>query len=434
MLSLSTYIAKASIYIQPFVVLIYTFLSITALYSLKSNALTDLASSGKIRNYLQTSTTSNNDDCQQVSHPIIRKVYYICNKIDEYKCFFLNHDLFLVNKSLYSHFYTVGLVSYSILFFCLSLLYGNHETIHKHIIIYKIFVAYNYFQVFDRHLKIATLMLHFHLFRRCLECRYVHVWKIHKSNSRNLSKKTENTQAKMHVAGYVLGILHYVILPLVFLPDLSFRGEEDVLTGKENTVTECEKNNHSNKVPKVLMTACAVMLYLICQIEQYRHHVILANLRTKNNKYSDPDSSSKKERENKQEQVRKMEPPSSNQQGEYFIPHGRLFEYVSCPHYFIEILIYLSFAIILSLNSSQSYKNSGNCETMKNENSYTLEQCIDHNYLWSRNKYLQYKHWSLLFWVVTNLMVSAVHNDHWYKKTFGNQYPIRRKRLIPFIW
>ena len=74
--------------------------------------------------------------------------------------------------------------------------------------------------------------------------------------------------------------------------------------------------------PNVLIGAT---LFLLLNILQDRHHIILANLRLKGEKVEEP-----------KDDIKKF----------YFLPKGLWFEYVDTPHYFCEILIYFSMLII----------------------------------------------------------------------------------------
>ena len=78
---------------------------------------------------------------------------------------------------------------------------------------------------------------------------------------------------------------------------------------------------------------------------------------------------------------------------DYKIPRGGLFEWVSCPNYFGEILEWLGWAIAT----------------------------------WSLAGL------SFALWVIANLAPRARSNHQWYKENFSN-YPKNRKKLIPGIW
>jgi 3-oxo-5-alpha-steroid 4-dehydrogenase 1 len=76
----------------------------------------------------------------------------------------------------------------------------------------------------------------------------------------------------------------------------------------------------------------------------------------------------------------------------YIIPSGGLFNYISCPNHFGEIIEWTGFAIMT----------------------------------WS------FPGLSFAVWTICNLLPRAIHHHRWYKTTFAN-YPVNRKALIPFI-
>ena len=78
--------------------------------------------------------------------------------------------------------------------------------------------------------------------------------------------------------------------------------------------------------------------------------------------------------------------------GGYKIPKGGVFNFISCPNYFGEIIEWIGFSIIaLSLPAL----------------SFTL-------------------------WTCFNLIPRALNHHEWYKESFNN-YPVKRKAVIPFV-
>lgn len=80
---------------------------------------------------------------------------------------------------------------------------------------------------------------------------------------------------------------------------------------------------------------------------------------------------------------------------QHHIPRGGWFELVSCPHYFMEVLIYTAMGMVAGLSH------------------YTL--------------------WSVVIFVYVNQIVAAKISHEWYKKTFKD-YPKERTALIPYIF
>lgn len=76
------------------------------------------------------------------------------------------------------------------------------------------------------------------------------------------------------------------------------------------------------------------------------------------------------------------------------MPSGGLFELISCPHYFAEILIYISLAIV---------------------------QCG-----------LSVTWWLVVCFVVVNQVIMGISNHQWYLNKFPN-YPRNRRAVIPFL-
>lgn len=124
----------------------------------------------------------------------------------------------------------------------------------------------------------------------------------------------------------------------------------------------------------------SVVLFCWSSWHQFKCHFILAGIRKSTNKRTTitdtPNSSS-----------------LHNQQ--YSIPHGDWFQYCSSPHYWAEILIYISIWLALGLS-----------------NTYFL-MC--------------------LATTVLNLVYTARLNHSWYIRTF-EYFPKNRRIIIPFIY
>lgn len=183
-------------------------------------------------------------------------------------------------------------------------------------------------------LSLPQVLLFLHLFRRIYECIYVH-------QSRPTSQ--------MHIAGYLLGVGHYIILPLVFF------------VARPTSAT-----------PSPILALIIGIANLWMQYEQYQHHLLLALLRTATSlTYPLP-------------------------------PQKRWFRYILCPHYLAEILIYLTWAILLQLESPGMTRG----ETQHSMPSFLI---------FLLNTGRLYKHWFLFLWVTVNLSISSRNNYEWYK-------------------
>ena len=211
----------------------------------------------------------------------------------------------------------------------------------------------------------------------------------------------------MHVAGYLLGLFHYLILPFAFIsaPDCSSSVEIS-----EEILTTTQRQPLMSDEPQVII---GVILCLFAQMQQYRHHMILAEIRLRRN------------------EEKKLEPGSAATKSvqKYHIPRGGLFQYVSCPHYLAEILIYTSFLLLLRDIDSRSLlllPAEWNCGPSLLLCESTWWQALNSLKVWKAG--------ALLLWVTTNLSVSAWNSHSWYLDTFQESYPENRKALIPFVW
>jgi 3-oxo-5-alpha-steroid 4-dehydrogenase len=242
---------------------------------------------------------------------------------------------FYVPKRCFAHFYLVGIVQ---LIACASVRTGSSPP-----------------------WTVVWLLLGSHLVRRYGECLYVHKW---------------TQQSRMHVAGYLLGIIHYLLLPLVFCTE----GASTTANPNARSTINSEYVRSGSRF--VGQVAC-VVLCLYAQYQQHRHHCTLANLRI----------SSK----------------SSISSAPYAIPTGGWFRLVSSPHYLAEILVYASLVLLASLLADEGSSFAS-----------------------SRQQHL--RRWALLFWVVDNLTVSAISTHRWYLRRFPDEYAkLNRKAIVPHL-
>jgi 3-oxo-5-alpha-steroid 4-dehydrogenase 3 len=156
-----------------------------------------------------------------------------------------------ISKRNFRHFYFVGL-------FSLTTLFGLYS--------------------YPRYPSCAETTVAAHLLRRTYECIYVHHY---------------GPTSKMHIAGWLLGMGHYLILPFVFV------------------------GRHSTRRIS-LISVSIVIANTWFQYEQYQHHLLLAGLRRRKGGPSHP-----------------LPPPI------------RWFRSILCPHYLAEILLYFTWALML---------------------------------------------------------------------------------------
>lgn len=186
---------------------------------------------------------------------------------------------------------------------------------------------------------LAVSLLWIHSLRRLLECFYVSVY----------------SGGVIHLAQYCLGIGYYFLLGITVL-------DHAHLDYKKVTVTELLLQLHWYH-----LFGC--LLYIWASLHQHRCHVILADLR-----------------KDKSGKIVTMK---------HVMPSGDWFEIVSCPHYFAELLIYISIAFLFGLA----------------------------HLTW----------WLLVLFVLFNQSLAAILCHEFYYQKFDS-YPAHRKALIPFVF
>lgn len=251
---------------------------------------------------------------------------------------FFNSQIFLIEKRRFSQFYYIG-----ILWLTASVMLSNKTGVF---------------------VRPSIIILYMHLFRRLYECLYVHKWR---------------PSSRMHIAGYAVGLIHYLWLPSVFirLPcrdclPLIFGSSiaKDLLKFYDETAKD-----GTSRWPPIWLRMPAIVFCLLAQWQQHRHHVYLAELRrvSANNK-------------------------SANDKSHYSLPTKGWFRVVTCPHYLAEIAIYAGFAIILA----QEQKHGP-------------------------------KHWIVFVWVASNLTLSAIINHRWYKANLPRSVIDGKFAIFPHI-
>jgi len=288
---------------------------------------------------------------------------------------------------------------------------------------------------------IAVVLLVVHLIRRAYECAFV--------------QQHAKESSKMHIAGYALGLGYYLVLPFVFwdvdanaarIPTSSNSNSaqnsclafEEILVSKTTAATTTSNNSiyndktYSEIVGVLGMTMICVNLWL--QYEQHAHHDILAGLRRnavaktklghddcdcndvnsnpKNNNSSSGDNDCKRKLPNTREQYS-------------LPPYRRWFRYVLSPHYLAEILLYLSFAVLLETSVVAEgvptvVPNEFVCANSNSQN-HDIQHTASGYVLWFGKTLLpllsvgrKNRHWMLFLWVATNLTVSALNSYDWY--------------------
>ncbi|NXK21593.1 PORED reductase, partial [Arenaria interpres] len=183
---------------------------------------------------------------------------------------------------------------------------------------------------------LVLLLLWLHSCRRLAECLWTSVF----------------SSGVIHIVQYCFGLAYYIAVGSTVLCQVP----ADVRNGKELSLQICWYH------------IVGVTMYVWASLHQHRCLVILANLR-----------------KSKSGKVVSLG---------HSVPFGDWFERVSCPHYFAELLIYVSMAITLGF----------------------------HNLTW----------WCVVTYVLFNQALAAVLSHEFYQKNFSS-YPKHRRAFIPFV-
>lgn len=279
----------------------------------------------------------------------------------------------------------------------------------------------------------AMIMFELHVLRRLYECTYYTIY----GNS------------QMHITGYVAGMAHYVLTPCTLL---AASVEREAVFGWRHAAASSLSPGVWSAVSlgltDTLFKATSIVLFVLANSYQFECHYILyecklialssadavrrealverdlevikemgvgvetvntaklaVNIMSAETAAEVSLHSKQKKRDatlhNRQEHSSRQ---SSSRDSEgtvidkYLLPSGSLFDYVSCPHYLLEIVSYLS--IWLQLSTSLT--------------------CM-----------------LLFLWVTVNLSVVAYNQFVWYMDMFPEAFLKEKKNwriLIPFVW
>ena len=188
----------------------------------------------------------------------------------------------------------------------------------------------------------AVVLMHFQVCRRLYECTRLSIF---------------SSSGRMSMLHYLCGFFFYFGVGLSLLAEAHGFGSSPPVLPPLRAADWLTANH-----------VLGALLFLFFSYVQYRSHVILASLRK----------------------------DSSGRVVTYrhSIPRGFCFELVSCPHYFAEIMIYLSLNLVFAGQSTT----------------------------W----------WMVCSFVVVNQVFVGLFNHNWYLSKFAD-YPTRRKAVIPLL-
>ncbi|CAI4222626.1 unnamed protein product [Auanema sp. JU1783] len=247
-------------------------------------------------------------------------------------------QMIAVPKRWFSHFYQFGvLCTFSAIMLCLSLSYSCYSppsVLSKYLKMLTPVRAH-----FDWTTTITTLCLMlFHVYRRFYETLAISVY----------------SDSTMNIAHYLTGLIHYLILPLTVCCESIGLTTLKPGTFDIHTLTYYQW--------------FGILAFFYSNIQQHLIVRTMASLRKTSSGLT-----------------------SHHNHGLLF---GGWFNLVSCPHFFFEVLIYLSLWIVLQGGFAYKF---------------------------------------LVFFVILNQMFAALINHRWYQTKFPDKMPPQRKALIPYI-
>jgi hypothetical protein len=287
---------------------------------------------------------------------------------------------FSILKSYFQHMYLVGSVvgGFYLLITLRVVLISNHD-----------------FYIRDALTNVCIqgmVMFEVHCIRRLCECLFM----------------TKYGTSTMDIAGYLVGILHYLLVPSCIFSSLLKRGRD--------SPESC--NSVLLSVTRVL----SLFLFVVGNISQFKCHRILFNLKKRKCEMcrivtklhaenvvdsidialNDCDkwkrgSTTADSNKNRCQCISVANHFGGDSVHSYSFPRGFGFDNVVCPHYTSEIVIYISFLMLDPTSSSLL---------------------------------------CMLLWVASNLSVVADSQFYWYVEKFPEESKKKKdwKRLIPGIW
>lgn len=186
----------------------------------------------------------------------------------------------------------------------------------------------------------SLILIQIHLTRRWIETLFMMTYPVN---------------AEMHGIAYIFGLSYYIALPLTIMLPVVDKWE-----------CNCAQHAWHMDISTLAMRPSewiGVAIFFVGMALQWHSHSLLAQL-------------------------------ASNRKGRYSIPRGGAFEFVSCPHYLGEIVLYSGLVVV----------QQGRLEA-----------------------------WLIWGWVVSNLLLAGGLTHRWYAARFKT-YPPQRRAIIPYLY
>ncbi|XP_072941519.1 polyprenal reductase [Epargyreus clarus] len=244
-----------------------------------------------------------------------------------------------IPKAFYRHFYSFSSLFSSITLIYSTLVYFYGYEVHSYVMIaLKLLLEQERPSVSVLASMAALSLLTIQCIKRCYETYCMQVFA---------------KSSKMNLSHYIAGLGHYFAVIVAII------GQAPLFCGDQNR----DKIVWAD-LKTVILLIPGVPIFLWAVYEQYQTNVIFANLR----------------KDKKSGQVVTEE---------HKIPHGRLFEKISSPHRFCEIILY---TVLLSIIPTKTF-------------------------------------FCIFLWVLCNQIQTAIQAHGWYNKTFKN-YPTDRHAIF----
>lgn len=204
--------------------------------------------------------------------------------------------------------------------------------------------------------RVALALVAAHLTRRVAECALVVEW----------------GSARMHLAGYALGVGHYALLALSLFVDAAHFPRAG------------SRLNESTSVGQWCRVGIGVAAFAGASVLQHWSARTIARLRRERSARTRPAAAAAKAR------------GGAAAPQVYVVPRGGAFELLVAPHLTAEVAIYAALALVAG----------------------------------DRLPLLRW----VAVWVASNQAISARSARQWYVATFGDAFPHERWTLVPYLW